>query len=344
MVRYSNAESQHRTGSQRFLKFVGSLALILASFLNLGLALAASDTKGLELIDRVVVIVNGQAILDSEIKQKVGVGPLVMVSPFPSTDKASEYDQALNDAINFKLILKKTEALDITVSEEEIDQRIEDFLKANNLSKDQLIGYLRERDQTWEDYKRDYSQQMLVRRFQGRVIQPMVSITEKDLEAYYIKKVGNMEKIVEADIRQLLLSVPTGSDASVAEAKEKIAREVYEKLKGGLDFADAVRLYSDEEGSKETLGLMKNVRIADLNSTIQNAVKNLAPGDFTAPVKSSLGFHIFYMEKFHFKKTDEYEKNKKHLEEELMMQQLSTSLNKWLETERRRAKLQYISL
>src|SRR5262249_12008056 len=55
----------------------------------------AAAATGDELVDRIVAVVDGRPILYSDVKAKVDKGPLVVVSEYPATESAPQFDRAL---------------------------------------------------------------------------------------------------------------------------------------------------------------------------------------------------------------------------------------------------------
>src|SRR5690606_13866063 len=88
-------------------------------------ALAAAKPT---LVDRVVAIVNGEPILHSEIAEKIQVGPIVLVSEYPAKESASNYEKAINDAINIQLIRNFAEEVEIEVPDSQVNEHIDSLL------------------------------------------------------------------------------------------------------------------------------------------------------------------------------------------------------------------------
>ena len=125
---------------------------------------------------------------------------------------------------------------------------------------------------------------MLLRRFQGRVISPLVKITDRDIETYYLTKSGGSAETVEISLRQILIEVAGDASAEVANAKEELVQEVYSKLQDGLPFVEAVKIYSDDREARGNGGLMQGIHLTDLAGTIRSSVEELEVGTFTPPV------------------------------------------------------------
>jgi len=309
-------------------------------FVVLQLLLASDFVVAKEvLLDRIVAIVDGYPVLYSSVMQKVKVGPLVTVSDFPAEEDASPFEKALQDSINFELVMSKARELEIEVPESQVDAEIDRFIQNNGQTKSGLMDFLARQGTSYDDYRSDFRDLMVLRRFQGRVITPMVKITDKDLITYYLKKSGTSAELVEITLRQILISVDDSAAPEIVEAKQKMAQEVLKKLKDGMDFKAAVNIYSDDEGKSKNQGLMMSMKLKDLAGEIKTAVSGLSKGEYSSAVRTSQGFHIFFLDDKEFGGSDDFLSNKNNLERELRGMELAAQTKKWLEQERQRTKV-----
>lgn len=313
---------------------------LLASLL---LTPAAFAADGEVLVDRMVAVVDGYPILYSDVMDKVEKGPLVVVSEYPAEETAPAYERALQDAINFELVMAKAKDLEIDVRDDEVEAEIKSFLDSRGLNRDGLLEHLGQQKMTYDEYKSDFRDQMILRRFQGRVITPLVKLTDKDVETYYLKKSGSTSDLVELVLRQILISVTATAAPEVIEAKRKLAQEVHQKLTDGMGFPEAVKIYSDEEKARDNGGLMQPVKLKDLSPTIRTEVEAIDVAQFTKPVRTSLGFHIFYLEEKKFSGSTEFESQKKKLEFELRNLELANQTRRWLTEQRQKSKVELVT-
>ncbi len=316
--------------------------LLLVLLLPLASAQSAVAADGEVLVDRMVAVVDGHPILYSNVMDKVDKGPLVVVSEYPAEETAQPYERALQDSINFELVMAKAKDLEIDVRDDEVEAEIKSFLESRGLTRDGLLEHLTQQKMNYEDYKSDFRNQMILRRFQGRVITPLVKLTDKDVETYYLKKSGATSDLVELVLRQILVSVTATAAPEVIEAKRKLAKEVHQKLADGMGFPEAVKIYSDEEKARENGGLMGAVKVKDLAPQIRNEVEALDVGQFTAPVRTSLGFHIFFLEEKKFSGSREFLTQKKQLEFELRNLELANQTRRWLTEQRQKSKVEMV--
>lgn len=301
------------------------------------------DVHARTLVDRIVAEVNAEPILYSEVQAKIQRGQVVMVTEFPAGPDDPDFKRALNDEINFELIMQEIEKLELEVTDGEVEREINSFLESRNLTREGLDQALQQQGMSFERYREDFRNQMLLRKFQGRVISPLVKITDKDVEHYYLRKSGSTVDKINLTLRQIYIAIPDGASKVVVKSKLERARQVYDELKQGMDFAEAAKIYSDAANAKETGGLLpSSMKLSDLSEGIREAVKDLAVGKFTEPVEFAGGYYLFYVEKKDFGGNEDFDAKKRKLEFELRSQEIIAQTRRWLQQRRQKSKVRII--
>jgi peptidyl-prolyl cis-trans isomerase SurA len=102
----------------------------------------------------------------------------------------------------------------------------------------------------------------------------------------------------------------------IGKAKDKI-NECFQMLQKGVQFADAVKQYSEDPNSSQSGGQMRWLRSGELPPDIEKIVFALPDiGKYTVPVQSDYGWHIFILEGL--RPIAPYDELKKQLEERIM--------------------------
>ena len=283
-------------------------------------------------------MVDENPILMSEINTKVKTGPLVLISDFPADEKSEPFQRALQDSINFQLMKAAAEELEIEIADEEVESQITKILDNQKASRSQLAEFLKQQGKSYADYKQDFRNQLLLRRFQGRVIMPLVKISEEQIRSFYLEKSGKSAESITFDIKQLLIPVDSGASIKAKQAKKELIEEAFQKISGGLDFDKAAKLYSSSQG----VSLMKAVKVNDLAPDIKKAVQFLDKGEVSLPVETGVGYHLFYIVKKDYAGDSKYLKQKRQLEFELRNREINSQLKLWLESERQKRKVSII--
>jgi parvulin-like peptidyl-prolyl isomerase len=297
----------------------------------LGFCFVNSEVTAATLIDRVVAVVDGVPILQSEVEEKIKKGPLVALSDWPSEESSPQAQRALNDLINVKLVLKKADELELDVEEADLESQITKLLSSQGADKKALDEFLKQQGKTYEQYKDDFKQQMIVRRFQGRVIMPLVKITDRDIQSHYLKVSGSSAQSVRVDLKQMTFQL-TGNSALDAP-KLKTAKEVVARAKKGEDFTNLGKVYADSQTT------LKDLKTTDMIATIRQAITSLSVGDVSEIVQVGSQAFIFQVDKQELSGDANFTAKKDDIENDLRAKEIDSQTRRWLEIERERRKL-----
>lgn len=280
-----------------------------------------------ELLDRVEATVGEEPILRSQILAKLKRGQAMTVSYFPLPDTATDYDKALADQINFELIQQKAEQLEIEVSEEELDQAIEKFLSERRMTMDSLREALRTDGITMEEYRQDFSKQLLLGEFHGKVIYPLIKITENDIENYYLKKNGRTSASVKVSIDQYRIE---NSDAQqIRLDAEQLFADLKAKLSAAQISAKAGKMKSKISRSEF------DVNLSDLDQSVRGRIEPLAVGEASPPFELNGGLMVFFVKQRQLTGSSDFDTQRARLLNELRMQETQVQTMKWLTDQRR---------
>lgn len=194
----------------------------------------------------------------------------------------------------------------------------------------------------WEDVLANYgykSEDVLVDEVKLSLLQEAVvkSYLEEDITEDEIKKYYDEEVYGYYTVKHILIQPDTTDDmtddevAAAEEVAKNTAIEVINKLNAGESWAELVKNYSDDEGSKENEGLIENFTNGDMVDEFFNATLKLEDGKYTTePVKSEFGYHVIL--KISNTEKDKLENVKEEIIETLINQKLDTDENLYTET------------
>jgi len=120
-------------------------------------------------------------------------------------------------------------------------------------------------------------------------------ISDDELKARYESDKERYQVPEQRHVRHILFKVPKDADAKTVAAKEEQARKVMAMAKGGQDFAELARQYSEgptaaKGGDLGFFGRGRMVRPFD------EAVFAMRKGEIGGPVRTQFGFHIIKVE------------------------------------------------
>ncbi len=293
------------------------------------------------LINRIVVEVNDDIITLYELD--LAMAPYIRRVRAMGRPAAEEqkmlYDvreQMLNQLIDNKLTDQEVRRFNISVSEETIDNAIEEIKQRSRLTDQQLREGLSSQGMTMDEYRQDIKDQILRSRLVNRQIKSKIVITEEDIEAYYAQNRAEYGGEMLYHLRQIVVSLEGGED----QARKKM-EAVLGKFSEGAAFADLAREYSDGPTAADG-GYLGEFKVEDLAAAIRSALQGLKAGEHTPIIKIGRGLQVFYIEDIKAKEDQTLEAMKPEIERKLYDQIVNRKFKSWLSELRDRSHIKII--
>ena len=257
-------------------------------------------TKGAEIVDRIVAVVNDEVITLIELNNTLKPYMEKIQSLGYPQDKEQELlfkvrKDMLDRLINQKIEDQEIKRSKVEISEEQVDKTIERVKETNYLTDEQLRAALAKDGLTIEEYRSKIKDQILREKLVALKVKSKIVITKEDIKAYYekhIKEYGGKQKY---HLRNIIMKVPLflGSEKKL-EIKAKMD-EILEKLKAGDSFKALAAKYSESPAASDG-GDLGEFEFDTLSAQLQNAIEKIKPGEFTSVLDTDQGYQIFFIE------------------------------------------------
>ncbi len=244
-----------------------------------------------ETLDKIVATVNGDIILYSDLKARLG--DIEKLAPDAKNaslaDRAQLEREVLNLLIQEKLAEAEIERLKINVGKKEVDTAIEGIKKDNGVNDSQFEYVLAQSGKTVEQFREEIKKQLERTRLIDRVLKSKILITEEQVDAYLKSEQGSSKE--RTRISLIFLPTPGGSSGQQAGAIEKQAREIHDQLQGGADFARMAKAHS-KGPAPEDGGDIGYIAAEELAPPLEAAIRGLKVGATSDVVKTPGGYYI----------------------------------------------------
>ncbi len=211
---------------------------------------------------------------DSLLTEKLNI--LITGSVKVSDDEASAFYNWNNVTVDLEFVLFEPDSYpDISVTVEEIQQFFERRKDSYKTEPELKVRYLKFEDQSY-----------LAR----------VDISDDEISEYYDEHPDEFQNPKTVEARHILLKV--GQDAAGEEAakvQEKI-ENILQKARGGQDFAELAKQYS-EGPSKDKGGYLGSFRRESMVKPFADKAFSMEAGEISDPVRTRFGWHIIKVEK-----------------------------------------------
>lgn len=276
--------------SPQIKRVMAAMAVVLAAASTLVAAPARAQRAEGQPVDRVIAVVNQEAITARELDSRISIVARQLAEQRRPTPPA----EVLQKQVLEQMILARVEAqyakdIGIKPTEAEIDRALAEVAQQNGVSVQQMRERLTQQGVSFATYRDQVAGEIIALRLREREATSKVTISEAEVDAQLAKLGGTATE--EYEISQILLRLPSDPDAAVLESKTTLAAQLLKRASEGGDFGDLAREYSQAPEALQggSLGWRTAERLPELFVT---AVARLAPGQIAPVVRSPAGLHL----------------------------------------------------
>jgi len=152
----------------------------------------------------------------------------------------------------------------------------------------------------FEDHRESYKNAPKIKvrylKFDPETFVPQVVVPDDEIDVYYEDHPDEFYNPKTVEARHILIKLSQdASPEDIAKAKERI-EVVLEKAKGGQDFAELAKEYS-EDSSKDKGGYLGTFRRDAMVEPFSEKAFSMKAGEISEPVRTPFGWHIIKVEK-----------------------------------------------
>lgn len=280
------------------------------------------------LLDRVVAVVNGEAITWSELRNVVVMEGKEFLEKVPEDRKEEAMKSLeknfLNNLIDMKLQLQEARKIGLDVSGAEISGAVEDIKKKFNLTDETLLNSLAAEGLNVEEYRTRLGEQILLSKVVNFEVKTNIVISDREIADYYEANKDKVSGVEKRRIRQIFFVVP--KDDTLKTEVEARANEVMQRIDSGEDFAKLAGEHSEDQG-RQFGGDLGYITRGSILKEIEDIAFSLNLGEVSKPFWSPAGLHIIKLED----KIDaeSFDKTRDKIKEILFQQAFKSKYTAW---------------
>ena len=210
------------------------------------------------------------------------------------------------------------EELDVTVTDEELDKRL-DELKQQFFDGDEqkYQDELEKQGLTEEQVLKDLRTRMLSEKIFEKVTSE-VKVSDADIEAYYEENKAQFEQPASREVRHILVKSKAKADA------------IHAQLEDGGNFAKLAKQYSQDPASKNDGGKFTAQKGATV-AQFDKVAFELKTGELSEPVKTQFGWHIIEaVGDVQEASTQSLDDVKEQISTTMLEEKKNTRINEWI--------------
>lgn len=299
-----------------------------------GLARAAEG--GLVLLDKIVAEVNGDIVTLSDVQ--------LAARPYLDRglggDRKKLYQEVVDQLIEDRLIKQQLAENDIQVSDDELDATIEQILRSNQVTIDQLQQMLDQQGVAMREYREQIRDQTRSLKLMDMKVRSRVVIPESDLRHEYERRMRTEDAKVMVSISHIMLRY---SEAASKDEKARVlaaAREARRRVTSGGEAFTEVAQEISEGPTASKGGSLGEMQQEALMPELSRAVASLEPGQVSEPVVTSNGIHVVKVDDRRSLMPESFEELKGKIQQALYQERFEQQRKLWLDELRRAAEVE----
>jgi peptidyl-prolyl cis-trans isomerase SurA len=246
-------------------------------------------------LDRVAATVNGDVITSRELDR--AAAPFLVdadqLPPGPDRDRArvGVLKSALDELVADHLFAQQVKALDLEVSDAQVDAQVAAIKQQNGFDDEQLVRALASQDMDLAGYRDRIRRQLQNFALLQYKVGNRVKVSDQELQNYYNTHPQEFGGADELHVLHIFLSLPEKAPPGEVRRVQEAGEKVLQQLEGGANFAQLARDVSQGPSASEG-GDLGWLRRGTVQRTLEDAIFSLKEGQVSGLVRAGPGIHI----------------------------------------------------
>src|SRR5256886_15156387 len=209
------------------------------TILAAALALVLGGSVRAEIIEQILVKVNGEIFTKSDLEQRQVApvrqkGQALDPKSDPTTAQLRKMldeitPQIMVDAVDEMVIVQRGKELGYKLTDEQFKSVVENIRKENKIeSEEQFQAALKSENMTMVDLRRNLERSMIVQRVQQNEVLSKIGVTDDEAKKYYDTHLNEFTTAPTVSLREILVATPTDAKGLNVAADETAKARIEE--------------------------------------------------------------------------------------------------------------------
>jgi peptidyl-prolyl cis-trans isomerase SurA len=266
-----------------------SVAGLIAAFM-LSLPAHGAQRDKIELLDRIIAVVNDEVITRHDLEEKVNLVTKQLANqgtPLPPRPVLEK--QLLERMINERAQLQFGKETGVRVDDFQLEKALSRIAQDNAMTLTQFRDALEKDGMSFAKFREDLRAEIILSRIKEREVLNKIVVSEAEIDNYLAQAQKGRDS--EYNLAHVLVQVPEQATPERIRERKAKAEEALAKLKAGEDFRKVAAGYSDAPDALQG-GALGWRAAGRLPAMFVEIVETLQVGEVTPVLRSANGFHI----------------------------------------------------
>lgn len=257
------------------------------------LAQPLAAQERVELLDRVIAVVNADIITQIELDRERGMAVAALRrqgTPLPQRDILDR--QLLERLITKNLLLQQARASGVRATDADLENALQRIAAENKMNVAQLREAVEQSGGGFDRLREDVRSEIVIGRLREREVDSRVTVTDAEIQAFLRSQEESAgEKVDEYRLSHILVQVSEQATPEELTLRRSRAEAALQALKAGSDFRQVAASYSDA-GDALQGGEMGWRAAGRLPTIFLQALREMKVGEVSGILRSPAGFHL----------------------------------------------------
>ena len=261
------------------------LALLLAAF-------SVTASAQVEILDKVVAIVDEDVVLESEVQRRLAtIYAQIQKSGTQPPPQEIVVQQVLERLISERLQLNMGYSAGIRITDAELNDAMARIASSNQITMEQYAEQVHATGSTLSNVREEIRNEMILMRVQQGQVMRRIRISSQELDNFLNSEEGRFMTSPDVNVGHILLPVPSGKNNDEVNAILQRAHGLLDEANNGTDFRQLAIANSSDQTALQggDLGWRK---MAQLPGVFIEAVEKLEIDQVSEPIRSDAGYHL----------------------------------------------------
>ena len=247
-------------------------------------------------VDKIAAVIENEIITVRELEAKAGPYMDKLEGIADREQRAAKRVEILRQVLDIEIsdrivkaeIERSRDRLGVT--DKDVDRAIQEVLRMNNLTEDQLQAALYTQGITWSEYRQRLRSQIERARLIQFQVQGKVQVKDADIRRRCEERYRSGTKDVKVCASHILRKVSSGTSDEETERIRTNLSELQAELASGADFAAFALKHSDDKAAPD--GDIGCFGRGEMVEAFEKTAFGLQVGEVSPVIRTPFGFHV----------------------------------------------------
>lgn len=252
----------------------------------------AATAQRVELLDRIVAVVNADVITRVELDRENRIAQETLRrqgTPLPQREVLEK--QLLERLITKNVLMQYARQSGFRVTDAELEGALERLAAEHKMKPADLRRAVEASGVPFDRFREDTRGELLISKLREREVESKISVTETEIQNFLRTQEAQPERVDEYNLAHILVTVPEQASPEELKLRRGRAEAALAQIRQGADFRQAAASYSDAPDALQG-GEMGWRPAGRLPTIFLQALKDMKVGQVSDIVRSPAGFHL----------------------------------------------------